>query len=217
MEINLLDIFDSEVALEADGDTIDDITNDVKKETNTIMNRSKDTNTEEDGISDEDMSEEDQEGTEPEDGEENNENGDLGFGEEDQENNMDDSSFQDNEMQEEIDDEDYQRKLALHHHYLKLRQIITSNIELIAQYKENDISDERYKELNAIKNNLHRCSDIISDILVEKFDKCSYVVLMKKYVGLKQAYQVILKMTEEYFSKTKKDDSSLDKNKQHNN
>lgn len=99
------------------------------------------------------------------------------------------------------------QKKQLRKQMTHLYKVIGDDIDLMSEYIPKVTTPETNEVLATIKKNLGQCKECIHDILTEEFAKSEYPTLMKKFVSLRQVYDLTAKAIEIHFNNQNKKDT----------
>ena len=194
-----------QIALEAPTDITDEVDDEMDDITGSSSSKGDnsggiDTNTDDilaggDPTSDEEDSEEDMDEIEDEESDDIEESDDEALGDEDSEDM--------GEEEQHVSDDDKQKLKNLHTNFLALRDVVDTSFDGISNMNIENISPENTEQLSNIKSLLSQTKDTIYKILIKGFNTDDYITLQRKYISLKNVYEIIIKMTDNYFNTIK--------------
>jgi len=107
------------------------------------------------------------------------------------------------------------QKLKLRENMILFYNIITSNINLLQEYRPTKNNKESTYALFNIISNLTDCKNMLYIEITESFSTKSYPLLLKTYISISRVYDLCQKSLELYFDNVKLiDNATRNKNKQ---
>lgn len=107
------------------------------------------------------------------------------------------------------------QKLKLRENMILFYNIITSNINLLQEYRPTKNNKESTDALFNIISNLTDCKNMLYTEITESFSTKSYPLLLKTYISISRVYDLCQKSLELYFDNVKLiDNATRNKNKQ---